>query len=159
MSTFDEQTDFSFLALGSSEPATAKKSKGKIVYGVSMTRTHTYTHTAEARANMSIDRKGKIFDDEYRAKLAAAQTGTTKSAETRAKMAAAKLGKDRGPEFKAKMKQIQQDLADKLPKIMTPNGVFKSAKAIAEVAGVTRQTVFRWIAKYPEHYYYIKESK
>ena len=74
MSTFDEQTDFSFLVLGSSEPATAKKVKVKSVPNTDITLS-------------------RIHGEETRAKMAAARTGITMSAETKAKMAAARTGK------------------------------------------------------------------
>jgi hypothetical protein len=40
---------------------------------------------------------------------------------------------------------------------MTPNGVFPSAKAVAEAAGVTYVTVWNWMKRWPDDYYYIKE--
>lgn len=43
--------------------------------------------------------------------------------------------------------------------VMTPNGVFPSRAAVARAAGVQPATINRWMKKWPEHYYYIKEAK
>jgi hypothetical protein len=44
------------------------------------------------------------------------------------------------------------------PSVMTPQGVFPSVKSAAATAGVHLVTFQRWMQKYPEQYYYIKEA-
>ena len=57
MSTFDEQTDFSFLSLGVSEPDTAKK--GKVISVQNTNITVSRIHGEETLAKMSEARIGK----------------------------------------------------------------------------------------------------
>ena len=44
------------------------------------------------------------------------------------------------------------------PSVMTPQGEFPSVKSAAATAGVHLVTFQRWMQKYPEQYYYIKEA-
>ena len=43
--------------------------------------------------------------------------------------------------------------------LMTPNGVFPSAMAVADAAGVSYVTVWNWMKRWPEDYYYLDVSK
>lgn len=40
--------------------------------------------------------------------------------------------------------------------MMTPNGVFPSAKAVATAGSVSYVTVWNWMKRWPEHYYYLE---
>lgn len=93
--------------------------------------------------------------------------GRTFSAEARANMAAAKLGKKRQPhtaETRAKMSasgghpQTAEHKAKLSKPIMTPNGPFPSVKAVAETAGVSANTIRRWLKNFPNDYYFITKE-
>jgi hypothetical protein len=94
------------------------------------------TISAETRAKMSAGNKGRVRSEEYKAKLSASNLGKTKSAETRAKISVSKIRP-----------------------VMTPNGVYPSLAAVALAAGVSRAVTYDWKKKYPNDYYYIKDSK
>ena len=42
---------------------------------------------------------------------------------------------------------------------MTPNGQYPSQKAVAEAAGVSYQTVWNWMKRWPNDYYYINDDE
>ena len=94
---------------------------------------------------------GRTFSAEARANMAAAKLGKTRqphTAETRAKMSASALARAHTAETKAKLSKP----------IMTPNGVFPGVKAVAQAAGVSRNTVARWVRKFPKDYYFINKE-
>jgi hypothetical protein len=70
-------------------------------------------------------------------------------------------GKSRDAETCAK---ISASLSDKprpnrVKTMVTPNGVFEGGiGAVAAAAGVTRETVYNWMKKWPNDYYYISKE-
>jgi len=92
--------------------------------------------------------------------------GIPNSPETRAKMSASLKGREvwnKGvPATETRKENISRAKTGKAnPKkckpIMTPHGVFPSQKAVAEAAGVSCVTVWNWMKRWPDQYYYIKE--
>ena len=69
---------------------------------------------------------------------------TNKSEEHRAKISAANKGR-------------KNTWAHKICKpMMTPNGLYPSLTAVFKASGVSsRTTIYRWMKKWPEHYYYV----
>jgi hypothetical protein len=166
MNEFDDQTDFSFLGISCEEvvskPAKTKKNYGTDHVGVTLVQA--------SRKGIPSGRKGFSLSEETKAKIRAARAQQVITAETRAKISAGNKGKVRSAEHIAKYKIASQGRtknadtrakisATKNKPVMTPNGVYTSCMAIAEAAGVSRATVYTWMSKYPDHYYYIKDSK
>lgn len=94
--------------------------------------------------------------------------GVPNSPETRAKMSASLKGREvwnKGiPATEERKANISKAKAGKPnPKkwkpIMTPNGQFSSQKAVAEAAGVSYQTVWNWMKRWPDQYYYINNDE
>ena len=194
MSTFDEQTDFSFLSVSVADKPKAEI-KTKKNWGTDSVRiTLTKTISNETKSKMSKAKLGKPKSAEHIAKTSAALKGKPSpmkgrthseeakskirakrklqgiTVETRAKMSASNKGKVRSQEFKDNLRQMKLGIprsdecrakmsATKSKPVMTAYGVYPSCMAVAEAANVTRATVYMWMKKYPEHYYYIKESK
>ena len=145
MSTFDEQTDFSFLGISVDEPVKQARSKqpSHVDIGghtISIGLTHNRTLSAEARA-----------------KLSAAKTGRTigpMSAETRAKIGAANRGKIRDlPVVRPPDIGLRISLGKAQP-IATPLGHFRRAREAAQAHDIDVVTIYRRILKYPNQYYY-----
>lgn len=42
--------------------------------------------------------------------------------------------------------------------MMTPNGVFPSGQAVAKAAGVSYVTVYNWMKRWPNDYYYLENT-
>jgi hypothetical protein len=151
MSTFDDQTDFSFLSVVEDSPKSAKTGKSRSVdigntrveigvsrRGCASTRVN-YEHSAETRAKIGAGNRGK----------AKPTLRKPRSAETRAKISAAKQGQ---PPRSAEMRAIYS-LAKSRP-VQTPQGVYASAKAAGVAYGVAGGTIGNWMKRYPNQYYY-----
>lgn len=105
-------------------------------------------HSAETRAKMSKNH------------TSSGMKGHTHSADTRARQSENanpwNKGRTLSAETRDRMKAAAQLRAQKVrQKIMTPNGVFQDVHAVAAEAGVGRATVYSWIKKYPNEYYYV----
>ena len=94
---------------------------------------YTKPNSPETRAKMSGSLKGKVPWN----------LGIPATDERKVNIALSKIGKENPKKWKP---------------IMTPNGVFPSQKAVAEAAGVTYVTVWNWMKRWPEHYYYIEKT-
>ena len=168
MSEFDLQTDFSFLGISCEEVVKPKQANGQGVTtvgnkSVGIGLTHNRKQSAETRAKISANhRGGPRVGYKKSAETIAKLKSVRKTEEQKAKIRAARAKQTFSAETKAKMAESHRQRhafrAEQAPKIQTPNGVFKSVKHIAEVAGVSTETVRRWMKKYPQHYY-IKEAK
>lgn len=82
--------------------------------------------------------------------------GKSHKKETRARMSASHKVKT----YKHNAETIASIKAKNMarwPSVMTPQGVFPSVKSAAASANVHLVTFQRWMQKYPEQYYYIKE--
>ena len=118
------------------------------------------TLSAETRAKISASMKGKTHSADTRAKWSDAHTGKTLSAETRAKISAGLKGRKGWNEGKTLSAEHRAKIiAAKAKPIITPYGLFPSVRAVAEASGKPIYTVQSWVKKYPEHYYYVKDSK
>ena len=128
MSTFNEQTDFSFLVLGVSKPDTAKKVKVKSVPNTDIT-------------------VSRIHGEETLAKMAEARTGKP----------GYWLGKKR-PDVSQRLKGPRPEAwatRSGLP-IMTPQGLFNNMMDYCTFMNKTRGWITNLKTKYPDHYYIIK---
>jgi hypothetical protein len=126
--------------------------------------------SAETCAKISAVHKGKTVSEETRAKLRARPKQVV-SEETRAKLreagkkawATTRKGYVVSEEARAKMSQAKKGRRRPLnvtgKPIMTPNGIFPSVMQVSRVAGVSYDRVHYWMKKWPQHYYYIKDSK
>jgi len=119
--------------------------------------------SAEHRAAVSASKKGTIVSIETRAKLREINLGKPKSAETLAKLSASGKGKPKpkSAEHRAKLsasKKGKLNGGNSKP-IMTPNGIYPSHSAVQRAAGVSEPTVYRWMKKWPEHYYYLDKQR
>lgn len=172
MSTFDEQTDFSFLNISVKDadvqPAKPKQPNGCGVTTIGnnlVTVSLTKTNSVETRAKISASKKGKRMSQESIDKMAQSKKGgqspmkgRTHSEEARALMSerhsgGPKVGHAVSAETRAKISAINSK------PVMTPNGVYPSIKAVAEASGFPGHVVRRWLKRFPTHYYFItKES-
>jgi hypothetical protein len=104
-----------------------------------------YTFSEESRAKISEASKRRWQDPKYRARMAeVVRDGSSK--ETKEKISAAKKGKPAHNKGKGK-------------RIMTPHGEFPSLTAVSIAAEVRPSTVYEWMKKYPEHYYYLDKKE
>lgn len=117
------------------------------------------THSDESRAKISASNtgkvswnKGKTHTEEHVSKIATALTGTTRPADVCAKISAGAKGHE---VTQATRDKIRNKLWANAKSVMTPNGLFPSTGAVASAAGVSSNTVRRWMQKYPKHYYYV----
>jgi hypothetical protein len=94
---------------------------------------YSHPNSPETRAKMSRSLKGREVWNK----------GIPATEERKANIALSKIGKE---------------LPKKWKPIMTPNGVFPSAKAVAAAAGVTYVTVWNWMKRWPNDYYYIDKE-
>jgi hypothetical protein len=111
---------------------------------------------------------------EYREKISKALTGKKRgpmSTELKKKLSDASIGKkNTGEKTKMLISQNIKEYYKSNPnarkgkrnqdsnrgkQLMTPNGLYPSRSAVANAANVDPTTIKRWIAKWPEHYYYI----
>lgn len=95
--------------------------------------------------------KGSKKSPEHCANLSKSLTGRKMAPEARAKIGAANKGKptwNKGRSWKKKPKAI-----------MTPNGLINGGiEEIMKLSGAPYFTVYRWIKRWPEHYYYINKE-
>ena len=114
---------------------------------------------------LSLKEKGIIVHQETLDKISKAHKGKIISLTTRAKLRDANLGKKANDETRAKQKatakkrnyspeMIAKFTTSKPLRLMTPNGLFPSIKAVCEASGKCEDTIRKWIKKWPEHYYY-----
>ena len=138
-----------------------------------------WTWSAEAREKRRQAKLGKTLSAKTRAKISHSHKTSEKAARARAANCElarqANTGRRHSAELKARWSEIAKrreanriisdETRAKLAKtsrirdVMTPNGVFPSRVAVARAAGVDGSTIDRWMKKWPEHYYYIKEAK
>jgi hypothetical protein len=109
--------------------------------------------------------------DETRAKMRDShlgKPGISHNDETRAKMSDSLKGKEswnkgipHTDQAKANISKSKKGKpnAHLCKPLMTPNGVFPSAVAVATAAGVSYVTVWNWIKRWPEHYYYLDKKE
>lgn len=128
MSTFDEQTDFSFLVLDVSKPTTAKKVKVKSVPNTDITLS-------------------RIHGEETRAKMAEARTGKPGYWLGKKRPDISELRKGPRPETWATRSGLP---------IMTPQGLFNSMMDYCTFMNKTRGWITSLKTKHPDHYYIIK---
>lgn len=151
---FDEQTDFSFLALEESAPVSVSPKKSRSV------------QTDKISIGLSLV---CAFSDETRAKISAARTGTVRSADTKSKMSVSLSGKVRSAETKANLSEARKlwwatkarNLTFNRPNqqsISTPEGIFSSRTLASKHYGVSNTTVSRWVKSNPQHFYYITKD-
>ena len=138
---FDEQTDFSFLALEEPTPVAVTPKKSRSV------------QTDKITVNITLSfRNRKPQNLETRAKISAWHKGKRKSAETRAKMSASRKGTTMPRDAVEKMAETKRK------PMMTPLGPVLSKREAEKVFGVDKGTVRNWMIKYPEHFYYITKD-
>lgn len=149
MSTFDEQTDFSFLGISVEEPVkTVKSPKNWGTESMSITLQRNVSEETRNklrnRSNHGQGHTGKKHSEQARAKMSAKAKIRVSSEASNAKRRATLLGRSR---------------PDNCKPMMTPNGVYPSMKAVVAASGKAEITIRKWMKKWPKHYYYItKES-
>jgi hypothetical protein len=183
MSTFDDQTDFSFLSVAQDEPVKAQKGKprsvkmGNSIVTITVKRVvsdetrakqraaklgRIFRHSAESKAKIAAANKNRVYSTgqkhsaETRAKMSASHKGRIISAETRAKMSAAAKGRPCSAETTAKINATKKGRPGPAPRpVMTPMGFYPNIREAAQAVGVSDTTIHNRIHTKPNHYYYI----
>lgn len=89
------------------------------------------------------------------------------SLETRQKMKQSRKEQIGTPATEEKRQKISQANKGKTPwnkgisgPLMTPNGlILGGVQEVADLSGKSRIQVYRWIKRWPQHYYYIKDAE
>jgi hypothetical protein len=157
MSTFDDQTDFSFLSIAETASVkTGKRSPGRNIEIGNQTFTLGYARgplSAEQRAKISRATRGKTISAETRAKTSQSLQGNTNGAGNR--------GKTISAETRAKISRAMQGRsAYNCRQIMTPYGIFPSQKKAAQALTNGSVTIIAYRRKtQSQDYYYIEQTK
>jgi hypothetical protein len=129
MSTFDDQTDFSFLSIAETAPV----------------------KQAPSSKVRSVDIGGQVITLGYSRRGC---TGQPRSAETKAKIGAANSLRLKGRTYTPEPGRGLKISLGKARPVVTPLGHFRLAREAAVAHGVDVVTIYRYILKYPLQYYY-----
>ena len=158
MNTFDEQTDFSFLAIAEQKcPVVAKKKVSATPRSSTVSVTYTfdrsYQKTAEYRQQMSNTQKGREvpwhkgvpLSDKHKASLSKAMKGKT--------------AHNKGVKFSEVASKRISEANPHRRQVMTPDGVFPSMRAAQRHYNVASSTMHSWMCmKSKPEFYYIEET-